>query len=407
MLSSNSAPGDRERPPHDGQGRSAAPDAADAAERSSRAAGTRPADAAAALLTPPGRGALAVVGIRGTDAAAIIARLFRPHGRAAVAEWPPGRIGAGAWRGAGQGGIAPEEVVLVRTAPGFEIHGHGGLAAPAAILDDLGRAGAAILDPDAWERAGSSPTVAAEAALFFARARGPRAARILARQAAGALEAAFAELRRLAAAGDRAAAVALGDRLLAAARVGLRLARPWRVVVAGPVNAGKSSLVNALAGHARSIVSAEPGTTRDAVETALVLGGWEVILVDTAGTPAGDGRAIEGVERAGIERAAESLRDADLVLRVAEAAGGAPAEDAPGTLVVRSKADLAPGAVAAAGGVIVSVHAGTGIEPLADAIVARLVPEEAADRALLDGPVPFLERHLAVVRGILADVARQ
>jgi len=196
VLSSNSAPGDRERPPHDGQGRSAAPDAADAAERSSRAAGTRPADAAAALLTPPGRGALAVVGIRGTDAAAIIARLFRPHGRAAVAEWPPGRIGAGAWRGAGQGGIAPEEVVLVRTAPGFEIHGHGGLAAPVAILDDLGRAGAAILDPDAWERAGSSPTVAAEAALFFARARGPRAARILARQAAGALEAAFAEGRR-------------------------------------------------------------------------------------------------------------------------------------------------------------------------------------------------------------------
>lgn len=399
-------PGGRELPSPDGRGKPAAPDVATAG-RSSRDVGTWPAGAEAALLTPPGRGALAVIGIRGADAAAIVARLFLPRGRGAVAEWPLGRIGPGAWRGAAPGGIAPEEVVVVRTATGFEIHGHGGLAAPAAILDDLGRAGAAILDPDAWERACSSPTVAAEAALLFPRVRGPRAARILARQAAGTLEAAFAELRRLAANGDRDAAAALGDRLRAAARVGLRLARPWRVVVAGVVNAGKSSLVNALAGHARSIVSAEPGTTRDAVETALVLGGWEVILVDTAGTPAGDGRAIDGVERAGIERAAESLRDADLVLHVVEAAGGAPVGDAPGTLVVRSKADLAPAAVAGAGGVITSVHAGTGIERLAGAIVARLVPEEAADPGLLDGPVPFLERHLTVVRGILADVARQ
>ena len=179
--------------------------------------------------------------------------------------------------------------------------------------------------------------------------------------------------------------------------------RPWRVVVAGRVNAGKSSLVNALAGHARSIVSAEPGTTRDAVEITLVLGGWEVIVVDTAGTPAGDGRAIDSVERAGIERAAEALRDADLVLRVVEAGADAPAADAPGTLVVGSKADLAPAAVPAAGGVLTSVHGGIGIDRLADAIEGRLVPEEMADPALLDGPVPFLDRHLALVRGILAE----
>ena len=68
-----------------------------------------------------------------------------------------------------------------------------------------------------------------------------------------------------------------------ASRVGLRLVKPWRVVVSGPVNAGKSSLVNALAGFSRSIVSAEPGTTRDVLETRIVLDGWEIDLIYTAG----------------------------------------------------------------------------------------------------------------------------
>jgi len=403
------------------------PDGAGESGLSSRCPEGRPDAATAALLTPPGRGALAIVGVRGPAAAAIVSGLFLPRGKP-LASWEAGRIGVGAWRGIARGAIAAEEVVVVRTDDGWEIHGHGGHAAPEAILDDLRRAGADIVEPAAWGAGGftagagidscgdwrgdwggdaggnsgacPSAGLSAEAVPLFPRVRGPRAAAILCRQVSGRLATALTDLERLVAGGRGAAAGVLAGRLLTAARVGLRLGRPWRVVVVGRVNAGKSALVNALAGHARCIVSAEPGTTRDAVETAIVLGGWEVVLVDTAGTPGPDGRTIDGVERAGVVRAGAALEEADLVLRVADVDEDVP-EVAACEIAVRSKADLAP-VVPPPGGLAISALTGAGIDDLAAAIVRRLVPEDAADPSLLQGAVPFLPRHVALVRRILA-----
>jgi tRNA modification GTPase len=65
--------------------------------------------------------------------------------------------------------------------------------------------------------------------------------------------------------------------------LGRHLTRPWRVVVAGAPNVGKSSLINALAGFTRTVVTAVPGTTRDVVATAAAIDGWPVELIDTAG----------------------------------------------------------------------------------------------------------------------------
>ena len=91
------------------------------------------------------------------------------------------------------------------------------------------------------------------------------------------------------------------------APLGLHLARPWQVVVAGPPNVGKSSLINALAGYPRAIVHWAPGTTRDAVTVETVLDGWPVELCDTAGLrTAGD-----AVERAGIELARRKMAQAE------------------------------------------------------------------------------------------------
>ena len=336
-----------------------------------------------------------MVGIHGPGAVQAVEGSFQPRG-GPVAAWPIGRIGLGRWRGDSSGGLAPEDVVALRTPGGFEIHCHGGLAASAAILADLEAAGVRIVTPEAWADGLSG----AAALPLFPRMGGPRAARILARQHAGVLEQAFAELESLDGEGDRGAAEALAQRLLAAGRIGTRLDRPWRVVVVGAVNAGKSSLVNALAGHARSIVSPEPGTTRDAVETALVLGGFEVTLVDTAGSPTGDGRAPGATETAGIARADAERRAADLVVRVVEA--GAVPPPASDELVVRSKGDRAPGAVAGPGEVVTSSATGAGIDELARAIERRLLPELTLDPTLLDGPVPFLDRHLDRVRDFLA-----
>ena len=192
----------------------------------------------------------------------------------------------------------------------------------------------------------------------------------------------------------------------------LRLTRPWRVVVIGSVNAGKSSLVNALAGYARSIVSPEAGTTRDLLETRIVLDGWEVDLVDTAGLRQDDSSAalLAPTERAGIERALAASAVADLSLRVVEA--GLPASTpAPRELLVRSKADLAGGGTAKRheGEVWTSVVTGAGIAELAAAIVRRLVPEETDEPGLLAGAVPFTERQVALletakkVSGLFSD----
>jgi len=325
-----------------------------------------------------------------------------------------------------------EELVVVRhSAERLEVHCHGGLAASEAVIASLERLGAVRQPWQEWLTAGGASTIEVEAREAVGRVGGPKAAQILCRQMAGALDAELARIALLDAAGDEAGAAAGRTRLRRAARVGLRLTRPWRVVVAGEVNAGKSSLVNALAGHARSIVSATPGTTRDVLETRIVLDGWEVDLVDTAGLRGDPGDAPAGpTEAAGIERARAAAAAADLVVRVtpvgrpsrspsARQAGSVPhmasetpapcgatvpvgkagstagKRDACPTLFVLSKCDLAshdgdspPDAIRT------SATTGLGIDELAAAIVRRLVPEDRDDPELLLGAVPFTQRQV-------------
>jgi tRNA modification GTPase len=311
----------------------------------------------------------------------------------------------GRWTGDAEG--PGEELVVVRRgADDLEIHCHGGLAASEAVIASLEQFGATRQAWPAWLRAGGTPEIEVEAREALAIAGGPKAVRILSRQLAGGLEAELARAKGLLADGRAAEARATLDRLGRAARVGLRLARPWRVVVTGSVNAGKSSLVNALAGHARAIVSPEPGTTRDLLETRVVLDGWEIDLVDTAGLREEDGDdAAIGVEQAGIARAVAAREKADLVLRVVDGRQigmGTPAVTANRELPVASKADLIgdAAAVATTGLVWTSAASGAGVAALATEIVRRLVPEEADDPALLAGAVPFTARQMALVEGL-------
>ena len=372
-----------------------------------------------ALLTPLGQGALAVVGVRGAGSLHMVASLFVPRGRIPLAERLRGSVCVGHWQPPLPAGAAPaaaqgEELVVVRGTiadpEGLEIHCHGGWAASEAVLRSLEICGAVRQAWPDW-LAEQENLITREARVALAHAGGPKAARILCRQLAGDLEREVDRVGGLVAAGDRAGGEAGVERLMRAARVGLRLIRPWRVVVTGAVNAGKSSLVNALAGYARSLVSPEPGTTRDLLETRLVLGGWEIDLVDAAGwRGAADAAGAGPVELEGIERAVKAAAAADLVLKVVPvgtqrtvAPESEPRLTGPGnaglqSLEVFTKGDLAEGAWPAVGsGNVTSARTGQGIEALAAAIIQRLIPEELADPELLEGPVPFTPRQVAQI----------
>jgi tRNA modification GTPase len=358
--------------------------------------------ASVALLTPPGRAALAVVGVVGEAAARLVDRSFAARRGTPATALEDGAIVVGTWRS--DAGSAGEELVVVRRRRDLvEVHCHGGVAASAAVIASLARSGAETVSWQEWLVRSGQSTVEAEARAAVAVAGGSKGAMILARQLAGALDREFERIATWRSHGDVVSASAAGARLLRAARVGLRLVRPWRVVLAGAVNAGKSSLVNALAGHARCLVSPQPGTTRDVVETRLVVEGWELDLVDTAGLR--HESACDAVEREGIARALEAHAGADLVLRVVESTDPELSRGAaePGELLVVTKGDLLPaGTPIPPQAVLCSAVTGDGIASLAIRIAAMLVPEETAEPTLLAGAVPFTDRQLDELRRLLS-----
>ncbi|MBA3510432.1 tRNA uridine-5-carboxymethylaminomethyl(34) synthesis GTPase MnmE [Sphingomonas sp.] len=145
-----------------------------------------------------------------------------------------------------------------------------------------------------------------------------------------------------------------------------------RVVIAGPPNAGKSSLLNAISGTERAIVTEIPGTTRDHIEVPLALGGIPLLLTDTAGLRASD----EPVERIGVGRSEALIESADVLVWLGEA-GEAPPH---GRLVrVHAKCDLAERADAPPDAVPVSSLTGEGVAALLERVAelaGSLLPGE-------------------------------
>jgi tRNA modification GTPase len=344
-------------------------------------------------LTSPGRGALATLRVEGPGALEIVTVHFLsrsdhadqrrpmlrigarsvPDGARPLGSFAPDRLVVGRF-----GGSQGEEVVLRRAAEeAVEIHCHGGPAAIARIEQLLVQSGCRPLGWQQWvARQESDPTVAA-ARIALAEARTVRTAAILLDQYRGALGRAFHEIQAALARGQTAAARQRLAALRAAAPVGRHLIRPWQVVVAGPPNVGKSSLVNALAGYPRAIVHRAPGTTRDAVTAETILDGWPVELCDTAGLrDAGD-----AVERAGIELAGRRMAQADLILLVFDRNRPWSATDEavrgarPGAFLVHNKSDLPPADGPRPSGLAVSAAQREGIDTLSKVIAARRVPQ--------------------------------
>ncbi len=168
---------------------------------------------------------------------------------------------------------------------------------------------------------------------------------------------------------------------------GERLREGLIVAIAGPPNAGKSSLLNRLARREAAIVSPYAGTTRDVIEVHLDLGGYPVTLLDTAGIRESD----DPVEQEGVRRAQARADAADLVLWVVDAAGDAPLpkNDSKAKWIVRNKTDLAPATANSGQGHDISAKTGTGL----DRLIADLAAFAGNQFTASESPLITRERH--------------
>ncbi|TKS55170.1 tRNA uridine-5-carboxymethylaminomethyl(34) synthesis GTPase MnmE [Luteimonas yindakuii] len=203
---------------------------------------------------------------------------------------------------------------------------------------------------------------------------------------------------------DLAAAGETLDALLAAAQRGQKLREGWHAVIVGPPNAGKSSLLNALAGSERAIVTDIAGTTRDLLRETVRVGGIELTLVDTAGLREGG----DAIEREGMRRAEAELQRADLALIVVDArdpAGGlaavaASVADVPRQLVLLNKTDLLASGGAGAG-LHISARTGAGL----DVLDARLAALLEADGAAGEDAFTARARHVEALSRVQDELA--
>jgi len=389
-------------------------------------------DAIAALATPPGRSALAVVRLSGRGAFEVAGKVIRGFSVAQP------RVATLATFQSPDGEAIDRGLYTVFPAPAsytgeemVELSCHGGLLAPARLLAALHGAGARQATPGEFTRRavmnGKLDLVQAEAVGDLIEATAPAQARAALHQLEGGLSRRLAALReslvevqsllgyeidfpgeddgpvpsaRIAAALEDAAE-RIG-RLVATAPSVERLREGALLVLAGRPNAGKSSLFNALLGAERALVTEVPGTTRDTIEAHTDFLGWPVRLADTAGL----WNSPDRIDRMGIEVSRRYLAAADLVLLCVEAGRTLGAEesdiaDEGRTLLVRTKADLAP---ARDGPIAVSVVTGEGLGELRRAAAARTF----ADRIALGDLEPALtsERHrtaLLRARAMLAN----
>ena len=378
------------------------------------------ADTIAALSTPVGTSAIAVIRASGPRCAEISQALFGSPPTPRLAHY-------GDYR-AISGEVIDDVVVLYFAGPHsysgedtLEFSSHGNPFIAQRILEDLLHRGCRAAEPGEFTRRafinGRLDLTQAEAVIDLIQARSERALAAANQQLRGSLgrhlgtltEELLSALARIEAyidfpdedlpAEDRSIVAGVIDRLsrgterlLATQHYGTLLRDGIKTVILGEPNAGKSSLLNCLIGRDRALVSPEPGTTRDFIEERITLGQYCIRLIDTAGlnpTPA-------PLEKRGIEKTVERAAEADLFLIVFDASRPLPELPAAvrerlrptNTIVVFNKTDLTPLSAIPAGlpalpsrpslpplpsptVVAVSALTGAGIENLIQAIVER------------------------------------
>lgn len=300
-------------------------------------------DTIAAIATPPGSGAIAVIRISGPQSTAVL--------QACIGKVTQPRRATLAYVRDAQGCVVDEVVATYFSAPAsytgedvVELSCHGGMLVTRRVLERLLQCGARPAEPGEFTRRafenGRMDLTRAEAVMDVINAGSDLALRAAQNQLHGAI------FRKVESAVDRLISVAAHVEayidfpeediapdttqelveavdavcaelrlLLATADEGRLLREGIRTAIVGAPNVGKSSLLNMLLGYERAIVSDIAGTTRDTIEESVILGGLRLRLIDTAGLH----ESADAIERAGMERSRRAGAEADLILEVADA----------------------------------------------------------------------------------------
>ena len=381
-----------------------------------------PSDTIAAIATAPGEGAISIVRVSGPETYSLADRLFQSPPAPPSAR-PPGTFAYGTVVDPASGEVLDEAICLFFRAPhsytgenSVEIQCHGGSQVAQRILQALLSAGARQAEPGEFTKRAflndKLNLTQAEAVLDLIHARSERAARLATSQLENALGLRIRNLydALLAASADLEAMLdfpddelpqsvptELAQRLASIATEIQALMDTWkeghvlregaRIVIAGAPNVGKSTLLNRLAGHDRSIVSPHPGTTRDTIEESLVLRGYPVQVTDTAGLR----EAPCEIEQEGIRRTLKALSQADLCLCLVDASKPLSTEELnflssqnhKKTIVILNKSDLgiqvSPCDLADFICVPFSLKNNSSMDPIVDPIISLLVDTPAGN----------------------------
>lgn len=330
-----------------------------------------------AILTPPGRSAIATLICRGDNVDTAVAEFFKPKANRNFSSFQMGQIIFGSWT---QPSGQSEDVVVCRKSEStVEVNCHGGAAAVHAIESNLKSKGFESITWRQWTESGAQNSICAKAAELLVECPTlPTSLHMLDQQCGALSEELHATSVLLRDGAVDEARNRLHD-LHESSNAGLHLVKPFEVVIAGLPNAGKSSLLNQILGYDRAIVAEVPGTTRDVLTGMTAINGWPVSIRDTAGIRESD----ENIEQQGIHKSYDQVAKCDLVVWIDAINQDwiePEVELSDSTLFVFNKSDLLSGSQIDVAlrlrpaGVVTSAVSGEGLEDLLQQIITSLLP---------------------------------